>query len=429
MNSKYILAVCTLLLISSCTTSQKKITNTNDYNNYLELATNEPLQKAKDENKFWKDKYKVHPEQSSYLGKIAASYSHLFAITGEISYLKDAEADYLKANEKANYSRPGLLKALAANYISQHKFKEALVLAKKAELIGDGLESTQKMIFDIQLELGNYDLAKTYLDKFVNMSDFDYLIRLAKWNDHQGHLDAAIKYLEKARAIAESSKLNGAKLWIYTNLADFYGHAGNIKASYNHYLKALAIDPSDAYAKKGIAWIVYSYEKNPDEALRILNSVSKTNKTPSYNLIKSQIADFKGDKVLKENELKLYQAEVKNPSYGNMYNKYNVLLYTNENQNLQEAITISKTEVKNRPTPESYDLLAWSYFANGNIQEAYRIASNHVENKTFHPEALYHIAEIYKANGDLDKAKEIKKELSANLYELGPVLAQKIGKL
>ncbi|MCB0445286.1 MAG: cell surface protein [Gelidibacter sp.] len=423
------LAFCTLLLISSCAKSPKKITNTNDYNKYLELAENKTLQTAIDENEFWKAKLEAHPEQFSYLVKIAASYSHLFAITGDISYLKAAETHYLKANTTTNYKKSDVLRALAANYMTQHKFKEALMIATKAELIGDGLQSTQKMIFDIQLELGNYHLAKAYLEKFENMSDFDYLIRLAKWNDHQGNLTAAIKYLEKAKAIAESSNVISNKLWIYTNLADFYGHEGNIKASYNYYLKALKLDPYSAYAKKGIAWIVYSYEKNPDEALRILNSVSTTNKTPSYNLIKAQIADFKGDKKLKDTELKLYETEVKNPDYGNMYNKYNILLLTEKKQNLGDAISIGKIEVKNRPTPESYDLLAWAYYNNGNLQDALKIINNYIANKTYHPESLYHCAKIYKAAGNFDKVNQIKKELASNLYELGPILAQKIDNL
>ena len=51
----------------------------------------------------------------------------------------------------------------------------------------------------------------------------------------------------------------------------------------------------DAYAKKGIAWIVYSYEKNPDEALRILNSVTNTFFAPDYYLLKADIFEYKGD--------------------------------------------------------------------------------------------------------------------------------------
>ncbi len=429
MNSKYIFAFCTLLLLSSCETENKKVTNSNDYNNYLELAENKTLQHAQSNMEFWSGKLDKHPEQYSTLSKTAASYSHLFAATGEIAYLKKAEADLLKLNEINNYKSPGALMSLASNYISQHKFKEALGLLTNAELIGDHLSDIQKMLFDVHLELGNVDMAKIYLQKIENMSDFDYLIRLAKWSDHQGNLDAAIRYLEKAKSIAESSKQKGIIHWTYTNLADFYGHAGKISESYRLYLKALEIDPNDAYSKKGIAWIVYSYEKNPDEALRILNTVTETYHAPDYYLLKAEIYEFKGDKTSKEAQLSLYKKAVQHEAYGAMYNKYNVLLYTDENQNLKEAIEIAKVEVEHRPTPQSYDLLAWAYFNNGNIWEALKVVDRHVVNHTVEPMALYHSAEIYKAAGEYQKANVLKKDLVESSYELGPLVAEKVEKL
>jgi hypothetical protein len=39
------------------------------------------------------------------------------------------------------------------------------------------------------------------------MNDYDYLIRLAKWNDHKGDLKTAITFMEKARDIAEKKKI------------------------------------------------------------------------------------------------------------------------------------------------------------------------------------------------------------------------------
>ena len=69
-------------------------------------------------------------------------------------------------------------------------------------------------------------------------------------NDHNGDLDTTIRFMEKARDKAEASKNNGLMLWAYTNLADYYGHAGRIEDSYDHYLKTLRIDPENAYAKK-----------------------------------------------------------------------------------------------------------------------------------------------------------------------------------
>lgn len=427
MKTKNILTALGLIVIlSSCTKNTDTITHVDDYNSYLENTENEMLRLAEEDFNFWEKKLEKEPYQFPYLAKAAASQSLLFNKTGNIEALIKAEHYLIEANEKTNDTKVGYLRALARNYVSQHKFKEALTQLKKAEAISETLQATQKMLFDVHLELGNYDLAKDYLETFRNDSDFDYLIRLSKWSDHRGNLDATIKYMEQAKKIAESSNLSGMKQWTYTNLADYYGHAGNIKASYNHYLKALELAPDDAYAKKGIAWIVYSYEKNPDEALRILNKTTQRYNAPDYYLLKAEIAEYKGDMEMKNQQLKLYNDAVKNPHYGNMYNVYNAKLYVEDEQNSDLALTIAQTEIANRPTPQSYDLLAWTYFNRGDIYEALQVMENYVVNKTYEPETLYHLAEVYKANGNVNKAKELKQELLESTFELGPLMEEKI---
>ena len=430
MNSKYILLMLMAFLMMGCEKQEStEITNPSDYNDYLTLQDNSALQNAEENLKFWNDKLEQQPNQFPYLAKLASANTRLFDLTGNIDFLKNAEQYYVEVNEKTNYQTPGYLHGLARNYISQHKFKEALDMLTKAELIGDKLVATQKMLFDVHLELGNYQLAKTYLSKFENFSDFDYLIRLSKLSDHNGDLDSAIDYMERATAKAESSNLKNMKSWSYSNIADFYGHAGNIQASYDHYLKALEINPSDAYSKKGIAWIVYSHEKNPEEALRILNTVTKDYSAPDYHLLKAEIAEYMGNDALQEEEMDAYQSVVKNEAYGDMYNKYNVLLYSEDKNRMEDAIRIAQTEVTNRPTPQSYDLLAWAHFKNGNLDEALSIVETQIIDKTYEPETLYHVAEIYKAAGEEDKVKPLKKELVASIYELGPTMESKINQL
>ena len=422
-------AVTFSLLVASCSKVPEKVTHVNDYNSYLETAENEMLQLSKDDFKFWEKKYEKEPNQFTYLVKAAASQSQLFKETGSIEDLTSAAQKLIKANERTNYTKVGYLRALARNYISQHKFKESLSLLKKAEAIGENLNSTQKMLFDVHLELGNVEEAENYLVKIENFKDFDYLIRFSKWSDHQGDLDNAILYLEKATKIAESTNDNGLKQWSYTNLADYYGHNGQIVESYNHFLKALQLDPNDAYAKKGIAWIVYSHERNPQEALRILNAISKNHQAPDYYLLKAEIEEYMGNSEAKAQNLQAYFTEVQNENYGDMYNKYNALLYAEDLKQTANALKIAHTEVKNRPTAQSYDLLAWTYFNQGDFAEALTIMENHVIDKTYEPEAMFHLAEIYKANGKLKEVKNLKKELLASSFELGPIVTQRVLKL
>ncbi len=418
-------------LVFSCAKEEQhqgKVTHIEDYNTYLQYQTNTFTYTAQDDFRFWETKLEKTPNQYPYLVKAAAAQSKLFAQTGDINHLAKAEQLLVKANEATRYNNSGYLRALSRNYISQHKFKQALALLKIAEKHGDRLKNTQFMLFDVHLELGNTTEAKRYLDVVENYKDFNFLLRLSKWNDHEGDLEKAILYLEKATEIAEATKQTGLMQWAYTNIADYYGHAGLIKASYNSYLKALEIDPNNAYAKKGIAWIVYSHEKNPDEALRILNTITQTYKAPDYHLLKAEIAEFKGDVNLKNKEIENYTLATTNALYGDMYNTYNALLYaeTKDEDQTRLAVALAEKEVSNRPTAQSYDLLAWTHFNSGRVEKALKLVENHVLGHTSEPEVLYHVAEIYKANGKLKDANALKEELKQSAFELGPLMAKNI---
>lgn len=414
-----LLALCTL---SSC--NDNTVTDKSDYQAYLESDIDNTLLES--DLNFWKTKLENTPNQFPYYIKRAGVYSQLFSNTADIETLILAEIDLRNANEKTSYNNAGYLRALAHNYVSQHKFKEALLLLEKAEINGEKLKSTQKMLFDVHLELGNNTKAETYLDKLKNFADFDYLIRLSKWQDHNGNLDDAIKYMERATTIAVSSNSKSLKQWAFTNLADFYGHAGKIKMSYQYYLKALELNPNDAYAKKGIAWIIYSHERNTEEALRIMDHISNYYNAPDYELLKAEIAEFNGNTKNYNKAIENYNSKSSNALYGDMYNQYDILLLTEDKQHATKALEIAKIEVRNRPTSQTYDLLAWSYFKAGNTKKAVAIIDKHVKGKTEEPTVLYHIAEIYKAVNRADEVLALKKELIGSIYELGPTMEQKI---
>lgn len=418
-----------LLLMSCTSTTSQKITNVKSYDSYLEVAENTTVTTANEIRTFWTDKLEKSPNQYPYHAKVASAHSQLFKATGFISHLVEAASHLELLNDRTKYQHAGHIRSLARNYISQHRFQEALNLLKKAEILGENLQATQKMLFDVYLELGNTLEASSYLNIFKNENSFDAMIRLSKWYDHEGKLMAAIKMMEKAKQKAEDLNNIHLKQWSYTNLADFYGHAGRIKDAYNHYLKALELDPNDAYAKKGIAWIVFSYEKNPKEALRILNTIMTQHKSPDYYLLKAEIAEFMGTIAEKEKNLHAFMNAIDDEKYGVMYNAYAISILSEELNNIEKALELAKKEIKLRPTAQAYDLLAWAYHLQGNSAKALHIIEQQVIDKTFEPVAMYHVAEILKANGKTNNVATIKAELLDSSFELGPVLTQKIERL
>ncbi|NND87692.1 MAG: tetratricopeptide repeat protein [Flavobacteriaceae bacterium] len=427
---KYIIYISLILTTLSCdepTANPIQETDEMAYNTYLSNDSRPGYESALEQKEFWSQKMRPDSTGAGTLAPLASSYAALFDKTGDAKYLTIAEELLLKGREISAHNKDGYGHALAKNYISQHRFKEAREILEEVYSQPNNELTTELMLFDVYMELGEYQKADSLLGKVKNNSDFNYLIRLAKWSDYRGDLDSAIKYLEQAKEIADASGKKELKVWTYSNIADYYGHAGRIEDSYNHYMKTLALEPDNAYAKKGIAWIKYSKEKNTTEARRILDSVMVHHKIPDYHLLLAEMAAFEGDEEEEKKQLSLFKEKVQEGSYGAMYNTYLIELYAEENPEL--ALSIANEEVKNRATPETYHLLAYAQLKNNEPEKALRTIEDHVAGKTYEPMAQYHSALVYKANGELAKMSVRKEELLGASYELGPVTAAEIKKL
>ncbi|PVW11611.1 tetratricopeptide repeat protein [Marixanthomonas spongiae] len=430
---KKILIICLLCVFGSCNQKQEKnaettpVTSKEDYNTYLSAQDNSAYEAAQSQKEFWNKRLAADSSGVGDLGPLAGGYAALFAATGDVENLHKAEQLQKKAIAISATNKDGYTRALAKTYISQHRFKEAKKILEESYKGVSNKHETELMLFDVYMELGKYDKAYTMLNNVKNNSDFNYLIRVSKWNDHKGDLDAAIKYMDKAKTIAESGGNKSLKVWSYSNLADFYGHAGRINDSYNYYLKTLELEPDNPYVKKGLAWIAYSYEKDTKEANRILDSVLVNHKSPNYYLLKAEMAEYTNNKeAVKANEDKFVEM-VSDTLYGGMYNTYLIELYAEKAP--EKALALAKKEVGNRATPETYSLLALAQLKSGNKNGALQTIEAHVAGKTFEPMAQYYSAMVYKANGMEDKVKPLKEELSGAWYEMGPVLSKKIAQL
>jgi Tfp pilus assembly protein PilF len=418
--------ICLGVIVTGCDKKSEFVTNVADYDKYLANDKNEGLAFTEKEIIFWQNKYDNARNQISYLSVLASNYTKRFEITANIDDLLKAEELLVKANVTYKYSSVGTIRSLARNYISQHKFKEALALAKKAEAIGEGQKETHKLLFDVQMELGNDAEAEKSLIAIQEEQDFDYLIRAAKWNDNLGDLKTTLVLMEKAKEKAEMFQNKSLKVWSYSNLGDYYGHDGNIAKSYEYYLKTLTLDPNNSYALKGIAWIIFSHERNTKEANRIIDIVAKKHNSPDFYLLKSQIAEYENNPTSRSKNLEEYFKMLNSNKYGAMYNRYNALIFAEDKYTIDRALAIAKTEVSHRPTADSYDLLAWTYYNKGNKRKALAIAQKYIAGKSFEPKLNYHLAMIYKANGHWDKVVIIKEDLMKSTFELGPNLEKKV---
>ncbi|MEZ7917563.1 MAG: hypothetical protein QMB57_02735 [Patiriisocius sp.] len=422
-------SMCLSVLLLGCNGQGDKdvtfATNPEDYTSFLQADPIKSYAAALEEKEFWSKRLGSDSTGVGDLGPLAGAYSKLFETSGAIQHLKDAEQVYKKAITVAAIKiQDGYKRALAKNYITQHRFKDAITLLEESYAGISNKHATELLLFDCYLEVGAYSKALQLLKKIENINQFDYLIRISKWSDHQGDLSAAIGYMEKALTIANSRKNLALQIWTNTNIADYYGHQGDIKASYNHYLKTLALQPDHAYAKKGLAWILYSKEHNITQASVLIDHLLKNHNLPDYYLLKAEMASYQGDSVLSEEYMQQFFTLANNPLYGDMYNTHKIRALVKTDP--YKALQLAQKEVDNRTTPQSYQLLALAQLASNQKQEALATITNFVVGKTSEPMALLYSAQVYKANGMLDKVTALKTALLPASYELGPEIYKQV---
>ncbi|HKC36163.1 MAG TPA: tetratricopeptide repeat protein [Chitinophagaceae bacterium] len=418
-----------MFVFIGCKNSIQPIVKTADYEKYMHIVSPDSmhsLQRIKADMDFWMQRLEKNPDDVVAKVSLAGLHGARFKVAGDINDIHTSDSLYLVANPLFKTNSSSLYRSLATNCVTQHKFQQAQLYLDTVLTMGDDIYLTYLMRCDVAMELGNLYMAEQSLNHIVDKNNFDYLIREAKLLDHRGDLDGAVKKMEAATEKAIESKKDVLFLWAKSNLADMYGHANKYKESYQCYLDVLEKKPDYLYALKGIAWLAFSHDKNPAEAKRILNYLSGLHPIPDYDLLLSKIAAYEKDKTAEKELENRFLTEVSDSRYGDMYNKYVFYLMTDEERDLNKALQIAEREVTNRPTSQSYDLLAWANYKIGKKDEALKIAKAYVENKSYEPDALYHLGLIYAEAGNDKKAKQFMQQAENAAFELGPGLASQV---
>ena len=384
----------------------------------------EMIDQQRQEVNYWEDRLQNEPNQWLYQVQLAGIHQRLFQLTADISHLKRAEHLLLAVLEQRLQDPAPIQRTLARNYISQHRFCEALDLVAAAYESGSGKRASKLMLFDVYAELGDEYEQYRLLEELNEKRDFDYLIRLAKWEDSQGRLDHTLLIMEKAKAIAERSRQTSLMQWAYSNLGDYYGHSGEIELSQVYYEKALALDPADWYSMKGLAWILYSHENRPHEAARILTILRDYSQDPGIRLTLAEIKEYTGDSQSAGSLRELVATDVSKEDYGRMYAAFLCEYYLDKGENAR-ALAIAQKEVSERPVPASYDLLIQARFAQGEVEAAHQLSREKVWHRTYEPGILLNQLRYFVGISS-PYLTAIMNELSAACFELGPLVCREL---
>lgn len=385
------------------------------------------LDKQQQEIDFWKQRIQSNTPDLVNGSRYAGQLVSRFHLRGNINDVKQADSILTNLAAAFNGKEVNPFMAMASNAILQHRFQKADSFLQVAKAIGVKPYEEAAASFDVNFELGRILLAGNDLKKLKIENDFGYQFRKSKYEHYKGEMDSSIAAMQAAVILAGNSEI--LKQSALSNLADLYIHAGDLPKAYHTYVDCVKANSSDLHSLMGIGWISLLYDKNDSLAERIFRLVATKTQSPDplYKLI--AVAEQRGDSALQKKYATDFEQKVSNISYGAMYNKYLLQLYTGILNNPAKAERIAFNELQNRNTPQTNAWYVYALLSNGKKDSAYQVYQKRVSGKPLEGLEMYWMGKLMLALDKGYNAQQFFKEADKNKYDLSPSINKDLDRL
>ncbi|MEP7305957.1 MAG: tetratricopeptide repeat protein [Acidobacteriota bacterium] len=331
----------------------------------------------------------AHPQDAGLAIMLADALLRQARTTGNAGLAIEAERSLKRAldGDVANYDANRLL---AAVYLSQHRFREAIAVAEKnrnarpSDPINDGI------IGDGHLELGDYEQAFDAFDRMVtSRPSAAAYARVAYARELQGNLAGAIEAMKLA-ADATAADDSESLAWHRSQVGDLYLRLGKVRDAEVEYTAASHAFPGHPFAVMGYAKVLVT-RGDRTGALTLLQSLQRTAPTPDLAARIGDLYKQLGREADAEREFTLAEAgwRVDAPEPKNL-----ARFLADHDRKIEEAVTIAETAAANRHDIFTEDALAWAYYKAGRVEDARRAIAQALRTGTRDADILAHAAAI-----------------------------------
>ena len=427
MRLKFFPAILFVCLMMACKHENGLIVSRTYIDNLISHYQEPAFARSNDSSlQFWKKR--IDPRFPGIVSetKYAGTLSLRFHVFGDIQDIKKADSVIRALDSNFNHKEAQADLTLVNYSILQHRFKEADIWLEKARQNGLKKYDQLSSSFDVDFELGRNFSATNELKELKPSGDYGYFFRRSKMDHLNGLLDSSIHAMMQAAEQEENSPyLFQVAL---SNAADLYIHAGDLNQAADLYKKCLAINSADFHSLTGLGWIALVHDKNDSLAKKIFEFVRTRNKLPDPLFKLTQTAQMNGDSSEQKKWARAFESEATEPVYGRMYNKYLIELYTGILNDPSRAEQISKGELENRATAQTYAWYTWSLFSNNKKKEAYEQFEKNVSGRPLEGLELYWMGKVMQGVNKGYNAQAFFKAAYINKFDLSPSILQDLEK-
>jgi len=277
-------------------------------------------------------------------------------------------SEVLSAALKEHPGQYDLLRMLGAIYLSQHRFRDALEIARRSRDLRPDDAWNYGVLGDAHVELGEYADAFDAFDTMMALRpNAAAYARVAYARELQGDVDGALSAMQRAaRATAPNDP--EAQAWYAAQTGELYIKVHKLDDADREFRRAVFLFPNYPLAVIGHGKVRVA-RGDRDGALAIY--LEQLKRTPTLDLA-ARIGDLyaaRGDAAQADHYYQLAE-DLAGP--GVVQTEAHLALYlADHDRKLSDAVTIAEAVAAKRHDIFTEDALAWAYYKTGRFNDAY----------------------------------------------------------
>jgi len=290
----------------------------------------------------------------------------------------------------ANPNDYDALRMLATVLLSQHRFREAIVEANKAQLERPNDAWNYGVMGDAHIELGDYDEAFDAFDRMMRLRPSAAAYARASYaRELSGDLAGALRLMQMS-AEATSPQDPESQAWHEAQLGHLTFEIGRLADARRHYQRADVLFPGHPFAAEGLSRVAAA-EGDREGAIDMARRQFSKTPTPELAVLIGDLytqldraADADHFYALAES---MWRYDMPQPA---MLARF----LADRNQKIPEAVSLARKAAVDRHDIFTEDALSWALFKAGSISEARAVSALALRTGTRDRAVLKHAAAI-----------------------------------
>jgi len=368
---------------------------------------------------FYKQRADRDPTGATDLARLAGLYLQRSRETGDPGDAIRAESAARQSFRNRESRNDAAAQVLSASLLAQHRFDEALAIARGLRDRNPELPPLRAAVGEIQMELGQYDSARVTFDSLAGANrDLSIAPRLARWAEIEGRTGEARWLMRSAlkTALATPHLPREQVAWFWLRNGDLDLRSGKYAVADSEYRAGLAVHPGDYRLLAAQARLAAAQQKWRD-AIAAGEEAIATSLDPATLGVLSDAYAALGDSAKSiEFAHALDVAVLKQPG---AYHRAWSLFLLDHRRHVATVYKKVLVELRTRRDVYGFDLLAWALHAHGRDVEAKRAMARALAQGTQDAQLFYHAAVIERSLGNESQASQ----LFARMRALQPTVA------